>query len=563
MEMVESPSGLPTSYRDALRLDRNVRHEAGATAIHVTLAGNANLDFVSPGLRVGLASEGIACTTRVSPFGNWISETFPGAAPPSDVWVVWLSSMGASRGMTERPDTDLAAIASAALRLVDAGSNVVLVHPEALPIEDDPFSPFVAWRQSLIDHLRSMLPPSVIQLSVAHVVRRLGAERWAASRYWEQAKAPCHPDAATAVGVELAFVLSRLVKPAVRAVAIDLDDTIWGGLVGEVGPDGLDLDPDGTGRPYLALQRLLLDLSERGIPLGVVSKNDETEARRPFVERPEMILRLDDFVRFDASWAPKYEAIAAFAAQLNIGVDAVCFLDDSPKERDEARRMSPGLIVPELPESPGARVEHLVRSRYFLQPRIQEEDRLRVEFFKRTSPLPEHDLSTYLAELEMELVAMPIGPSTIERAGSLLHKTNQFNVTLWRPSAAELSAFVANSRNYAYTFRLGDRVADAGIIAVLLATVEENRAAIEAWVLSCRVFGRGVEVAIADHLRSWLESRGVDSVETVFAEGPRNAMVLDVLEAFGLCASNASDGRTTYSGDFSRLLSHHITIRES
>ena len=561
--MDDVSDGLPASYREALRLERGISFDESAATMHVTLAGNANLDFLSPGLRVGLASEGIACTTRAAPFGNWISETFPGDEPSSDVWVVWLSSMGASRGMTERPDIDVASIAAATLRLVKAGSNVVLVHPDPLPIEADPFSPFVSWREGLIDQLRSLLPSSVIQLSVEPVIRRVGAERWAAARYWEQAKAPCHPDAATAVGVELAFILSRLVRPVVRAVAVDLDDTIWGGLVGEVGPEGLDLDPDGTGRPYLALQRFLVDLSERGIPLGVVSKNDETEARRPFSERPEMILHHDDFVRFDASWGPKHEAIAAFAAQLNISVDAVCFLDDSVKERDEARQMLPGLIVPELPESPEARVEHLVRTRYFLQPRIQEEDRLRVDFFKKMAPLPQHDLSTYLASLEMELIATQIGSSTIDRAGSLLHKTNQFNATLWRPSSAELAAFVSDPHNYAYAFRLSDRVVDAGVVAVLLATVQENTAAIEAWVLSCRVFGRGVEVAIAEHFRSWLKLRGVDSVEIVFTEGPRNAMVRDTLNALGLFSGAPVGGRATYSGDLSRIPSHFITIKES
>jgi len=135
-----------------------------------------------------------------------------------------------------------------------------------------------------------------------------------------------------------------------------------GGLVGEVGPEGLDLDPDGTGRPFIELQRLLLDLVARGIPLAVVSKNDEDVAKRPFSERSEMLLSLDTFVRFDASWRPKYEAINALAQQLNIGVDAICFLDDSAKERDEARRMIPGLIVPELSNAPDKRVAELLSS---------------------------------------------------------------------------------------------------------------------------------------------------------------------------------------------------------
>ena len=222
-------------------------------------------DFLAPAMRVGLAAEGFDANVRSAAFGNWISETFDEPnATSDDLWVVWMSGMGASRGMTERPDVDVGGVAAAAQRLVARGVKVVLIHPEPLLSEDDPFSPFVAWRRGISEKLAELLPPSVVQLSVEHLVRRIGTNNWVATRYWEQAKAPCHPDAATAVGLELASVVARMLRPAVRAVAVDLDDTMWGGLVGEVGPEGLDLDPDGTGRPFIELQRLLLDVVEKG-----------------------------------------------------------------------------------------------------------------------------------------------------------------------------------------------------------------------------------------------------------------------------------------------------------
>lgn len=560
-----SSMSTPQTYQEAVKRDRALQRgaDSGRTVLRLVLAGNANLDFLAPAVRVGLAAEGFDVVVRSSAYGNWISETFDRPEFASDdVWVVWISGMGASRGMTERPDIDVASVAAAAQRLVDRGVKVVLIHPESLLAEDDPFSPFVPWRRGIADKLSALLPSSVVHLSVEHLVRRIGTESWVATRYWEQAKAPCHPDAATAVGSELSAVVARMMRPAVRAVAVDLDDTMWGGLVGEVGPDGLDLDPDGTGRPFIELQRLLLDVMGRGIPLAVVSKNDDEVARRPFLERPEMLLSLDSFVRFDASWRPKFEAITALAQQLNIGVDAICFLDDSAKERDEARRMVPGLIVPELPVAPAKRVEHLLRSKLFMTPVVSEEDRLRVEFFKRAAIPAPADLDEYLSSLGMTLDTGRVDASNMDRTLSLLHKTNQFNLTLWRPSPAELAEFVADASNYAYTFRLKDSVGDAGIIAVLLAKAHADRVSLAGWVMSCRVFNRGVEWAVIEHLAAWIGARGSVPITAPFTVGPRNALVADVLSSIGLREVETMGDVKWFSTDLLSPPKHHITIVE-
>lgn len=561
------PISEPISYQEAVKFDREIRRQGtgSSTTLRIVLGGNANLDFLVPGLRVGLAAQGFASEIRSSPYGNWIGETFDAEGSAADVWIIWISAMGMSRGMTERPALDVGSIAAAAARLVERGTKVVIVHPDPLPLENDPFSRFVVWRRSASDALRSALPSAVVQLEVEHLVRRIGMDAWTATRYWEQAKAPCHPDAATAVASELAHVVARLLRPAVRAVAVDLDDTLWGGTIGEVGPEGLALDPDGTGRPYLELQRLLLDLRDRGIPLAVVSKNDADVARRGFTERPEMLVGIDSFTRFDASWNPKYEAIASFAAQLNIGIDAVCFLDDSPKERDEARRMLPGLVVPELPDAPGQRAAYLLATRLFLAPVVSDEDRGRVAFFEQSAMPAPADLDGYLAGLGMTLEAARVDQANVDRSLSLLHKTNQFNVTLWRPSPSELTVLLG-PEHYAFAFRLTDRVIDAGVIAVVVVAVEDRVARLAGWVMSCRVFGRGVEWAVAEHLWAWLAAHGVTEVRVPWVSGPRNALVGPMLHAIGLADEGptppeaATPHVTWFSADRLSPQRHHITI---
>lgn len=555
----------PATYQEANRLDRarKTTETSLLSPLAIMLAGNANLDFLAPALRVQLAIEGFDAKVSSASFGNWISDVLEHRPETqADVWVIWLTGMGATRGMTARPDVDVATIALAVEQLLQRGCKVILIQPEPTTVEDEPFSPFAEWRHRLINDLTTELPAATVQFNVDHLVRRRGMAAWAATRYWEQSKAPCHPDAATAVGVETAVVISRVFRPAVRAVAVDLDGTLWGGIVGEVGAQGLDLDPDGTGRPFLELQRFLLDLSERGIPLAVISKNDDEQARLPFLERPEMLLCLDTFVRFDASWEPKFEAISRFAEQLNVGIDSICFLDDSAKERDEARRLLPGLIVPELAEMPAQRVTQLLQSRLFTAPVVSAEDRLRVAYFKRSQAPAAADLESYLGGLEMQLDVVAIGTENAERALALLHKTNQFNLTLWRPAPSEIDSFVTDETSYAYTFRLRDRVGDAGIVSVLLASVQDDTAYVRAWVLSCRVFSRGVEWAAADHLAQWLDKRGVRKVVAPYKPGPRNAMMSEVLLRLGLTPAASDGGVTPFSAERLLLPAHHIRIDE-
>ena len=363
------------------------------------------------------------------------------------------------------------------------------------------------------------------------------------------------------VGVEIGTTLSRLIRPIVKAVAVDLDDTLWGGLVGEVGPEGLNIDAAGTGRSFLAMQRFLLDLTRYGIALAVVSKNDTEQAKRPFNELSEMILGLNDFVMFDASWEPKFNAIERLAKQLNIGVDSICFLDDSEQERSEAKAMIPSLIVPSLPVNPSARVEYLTKSRLFMTPKYSEEDRLRIQFFQRDEIPVGTNLENYLSNLNMEIDALPVIGNSFDRSLSLLHKTNQFNLSLWRPSRNELHNFASHENNYAFAFQLKDRLGDVGITSVLLASSHFDHLTVSAWVVSCRVFSRGFEWAIIAHLSKWLETRSIRTISFDYVEGPRNKMMTDVLANMGLNPNKLSNSAEQHKVENLIIPNHQIRVK--
>ena len=523
------------SYSELRKLSQELPQisEKGNTHINIMLAGNCNMDFLIPAINLNLFSEGITPKFLSATYDNWITETFSNDHK-IDYWIIWLSSIGCTKGFTQQLDLDINNIDSACQRIVDNGSRVIVVLPEPNKFEADPFSEDISIRNDQIHDLQERLSETVTFLSTDHLVRSMGLSRWEAPRYWEQAKLPCHPDAISWVGTELAITISRLFRPKIKAIVVDLDDTLWGGLVGEVGPKGILTDPLGSGRPFLELQRYLKEASRRGIPLSVVSKNDPDEAAKPFVENEEMVLQLTDFVFFEASWNPKFESILKIQQALNIGIESICFIDDSIQERNEARGLLPGLVVPEIPKSPSERVRYLMDLRLFTNPQVSAEDQGRMEFYKREQIPNGEDLERYLSNLEMTSTSINVSEENFDRVFSLLHKTNQFNTSLWRPSINELRDFISNKSNYAFCFKLSDRLGDAGITSVLLAEIESGVIRIRSWVVSCRVFNRGFEWAVFNHLTSWAASKNVENILFDYVVGPRNTIINSVFESIGI-----------------------------
>ena len=533
-------------YVGALAAAQDVPDVTATTpgCLHVMLAGNCNTDFLRDPLRVEIwQRSGIPPLVESAPYGSGVQAALADA-PVGDVWVFWVSALGASRGGTARPPVDVAGLSVATSRLISLGRRVIVVLPEVLPAEADSMSPFGAWRHEQHLALRERLDPAVMIVDPVAIQVSLGMEHWYAPRYWVEAKCPCHPDAVAALGGHVGAMIANGLAPSIRAIVVDLDDTVWGGRVGELEPAELRLDPDGHGRPFIEMQRWLLDQGARGIPLGVVSKNDDARARRPFVECPEMLLTLDDVVFFSASWEGKHLAIRAFADRVNVAPAAVCFIDDSPLERDEARALVPGLVVPDLPDRAEARVPFLAASGLFLRPPASDEDAARAASVARrvASGPAGMDADEYLESLGMTLSAVPVGGANMARVASLLQKTNQFNLNGDRPGPTEIAAIADDASGYAYAFRLADSVGDHGTIAVLLArSGAEGVLRIGTWVMSCRVFNRGVEWATMAHVLGWACDNGLSKV--VFDHRPtaRNGLVAGALAKLGATAQGGPE----------------------
>jgi FkbH-like protein len=544
------------------RLDDETRQALLPQRLTIAVGGNVNTDFMLPAVVAGLAAHGIDAETIGLEYDSWITAVLEQSVD-ADYWVIWLSSMGLSRGGTERREIDIVGITAALKQLAERGRTVIVVLPEALQTEDDLFSDFAAWRRRLVDDLDDAMPAAIIRYGAEHLQRRLGGDRWFAGRYWTMAKCPCHPDAASVLSADLARIIARCNKPAVRAVIVDLDNTLWGGVVGDDGPENLNLDPDGNGRPFIEMQRFLKDLQDRGIPLNVVSKNEPEQARRPFHERPEMILKLDDFVYFDASWDSKSIAIQRIIDELNLGVDQVCFLDDSPHERAEAAMFLPQLIVPALDEDPERWLGDLLASGLFLTPSNRKEDQTRVAMYKserarKSEATARLDINDYLRSLEMELQVMPVAAANLPRVSSLVQKTNQFNLTTQRYSAVEIDVLAGNPDNYAYCFSVNDRFGASGIVAVLLARRDGADLDIEIFLMSCRVFNRGLEFAIAEHLAAWAQEHGVERIQGHYAPTAKNALVADLYLRLGFVEADSTDDERLFTATNIRPPIHYL-----
>lgn len=553
------------SYSAMLQADRkiNLADAAGATQLTIALGGNCNTSFLLPSLRVGLASEGIAAELFETAYDGWITSALK-PERKTDIWLLWFSSLGQSVGGTTKRELDVEAILAAVNAALGRGERVVSILPEALEI-GGPFSSFDRWRRELVATLESKLPEAVVRIDPDSIHRSLGDAKWHAGRYWTLAKSPCHPDAAASLGNFAATVIARLLKAKVKAVAVDLDGTLWGGIVGEAGAAGVNLDPHGDGRPYLQLQRFLKDISDRGVPISVVSKNNPADALSPFLDRPEMLLKREDFVYFHANWNSKAEALKQIANNLNIGIDALCFIDDSIHERAEARALLPDLIVPELPNDPEMRIGFLQNSGLFMQPSVVEDDLARVDYYKsqarrETLVIESGDIGTYLRELEMKLHPMPISPGNLQRVGSLIHKTNQFNLTNRRHSEATLTSISSTPENFAFCYRLTDRFGDAGIIAVVLGLPQNGEMFIDTWLMSCRIINRTVEEAICDHLLKCCRDRGIETVRGLYTASKKNTLVANLYPRLGFAPAGEDTEGKLFTACGIPAPHHSITI---
>jgi FkbH-like protein len=335
-----------------------------------------------------------------------------------------------------------------------------------------------------------------------HAVRD-GIMAWRDPALWYRSKQEITPAAAPMYGELVARVLGARAGKSYKALVLDLDNTLWGGVIGDDGLDGIILGKgNALGEGYLAVQEFVQQLSKCGIILAVCSKNDEATALEAFDKLPDMLLRRDDIACFRINWRDKVSNIRDIADALQIGVDSIVLLDDNPFERNFVRQQLPTVAVPEVPNDPALIPDLLAAAGYFENASFTKEDRERSELYQRNARREQlraqnPDIKTFLNSLKMRLISRRFDRVNESRIAQLINKTNQFNLTSRRYTLEEVGACIGNPNVLALHFRLIDCFGDNGLIAVVVGRREEPLAIrIESWLMSCRVLGRGVEDAV-------------------------------------------------------------------
>jgi FkbH-like protein len=379
----------------------------------------------------------------------------------------------------------------------------------------------------------------------------VGQAAWSAGRYWYAAKYPFATAMIPLYADHLMRILAAQMGRSRRVLVLDLDNTMWGGIVGDDGVEGLAL---GTGTPlgetYTALQRMALSYKERGIILCVSSKNDEAIALDAFRNHPEMILREEDIVAFRVNWDDKAANIKAISDMVDLGLDSFVFLDDNPAERKRVRDALPLVAVPELPEDPSEWISVFQAAGYFEQPGFSREDQLRAGFYKANARraaqlerIGNHD--DYLRSLDMTLSIAPFDAAGRKRIAQLIAKSNQFNVTTRRYSETEVAALQSSPDALTLQARLQDMFGDNGMISVVICLQRERRWEIDTWIMSCRVLGRRVEEAILQYLVQRASAAGITELIGRYIPTAKNGLVRDHFSKLGFVRIEAQPGGET------------------
>jgi len=409
-------------------------------------------------------------------------------------------------------------------------------------------------------------------LALDQQAARDGIAAWHNPELWHRAKQEVTPAAAPMYGDLVMRLVAAHRGRSYKALVMDLDNTIWGGVVGDDGVEGLVLGQGSAlGEAFVQFQQYARELSRRGIILAVVSKNDEKNALEPFERHPEMALKRNDIASFIANWSDKPANLRAVAEELNIGLDALVFVDDNPFERNLVRCELPMVAVPEVTDDPTNYAQTLADAGYFEAVVITAEDRARSGQYQSNRQRNElkvsaTDLDSYLRGLEMRLMWRRFDRVGLNRTVQLINKTNQFNLTTRRYSEADVLGVMDDDRAFGAQLRLIDRFGDNGIIAIVIGRlVDEEDVLIDTWLMSCRVLGRQVEPTTLNLVASLAREMGGRRLIGEYVPTAKNAMVKDHYPKLGFCAIDGADANTArYALDLIKFIPREtfVEVRE-
>lgn len=579
----EAEAGLELLRLSSYRLDENqLAKVAGAakalsgrmpqfTPVKVALVGDGTLSLVAPAIEGSGVRHGVLIDVVLGGYNAVVQESFDetsavhAAKPDLVVLAPDYRILGFSRAAPSREAADnLVEAAFARTRMIvermrNSARGGVIVQTVPGPADSlfgsfdriegtTPFAMTEAFNERLREWARS---GAIIIADIARLAASIGYERWDDPRHWHASKLPFSPDFTPVYADVIARVVGALKGKAKKVLVLDLDNTLWGGVIGDDGLDGISLGQgSATGEAFLAIQNFALDLRQRGVVLAVCSKNEDATARQPFKEHPEMALKEEHIAVFQANWTDKASNLRTIAEKLNLGIDSLVFVDDNPAEREQVRRELPMVAVPELPEEPAFYPRYLAAAGYFEAVAFSEEDRARADQYQTNAVRAElmsssSDINSYLRSLEMRCRIGSVSSLNRPRVAQLINKSNQYNLTTRRYTEAQVADMETRQDKLMLQVRLEDRFGDNGIISIAIVNKTGREWDIDTWLMSCRVLGRCVENAVLATIADYARSQGATALTGSYIPSAKNQMVQDHYKKLSFTLTDKSESGAT------------------
>ena len=382
-------------------------------------------------------------------------------------------------------------------------------------------------------------PKYVTIIDVDYLASAVGKKRWFDYSAYFLTKSGFHVDFLGDVAFLFLSEILAIKGRTRKCLVLDLDNTLWGGVVGDDGYDKIQIDPhNAVGESYRYFQQYVKNLRDRGVILAVCSKNEEETAKQPFEKNPDMILKLSDFASFKANWNDKASNIREIAKELNIGIDSLVFVDDNPAERELVKQFLPDVLVVDLPEDPAEYADALEAAAPFEWVELTKEDLNRADSYqadRERAKLSESfvDYGDYLQSLQMEGTADIVGESQTERFVQLINKSNQFNLRTKRYTDAQIEEMQKDGNVRMIYVNLKDRFTNYGIISCIILRKTDDQCFIDTWLMSCRVLKRGVEDFAFRKVIEEARNMGCERIVGEYIPTKKNGMVKDFYSDLG------------------------------
>lgn len=563
--------------RDYRQLHRQLRANEGPKAERIAYLGNVTLDPLQPFVTVEAARRGHLSSSFVGGFGQHVQDLASPAlkafAPTMIVLVLAFRQMRPDDGarFTQLSTERRAALCEELLDEIEATLSQGLANTDAtILISNFPPPTFAAlgiadasieWGEAeffarlnlgLIERMRPH--PRAQILDLARIVARIGSARALDERLFLVAKSEWTEPMMIAIGEEIARHLVAATGSARKCLVVDLDNTLWGGVIGEDGPHGIVIgNGDPVGEAYLAFQHRVRALKDRGILLAICSKNNRAEVDALFRDRPDMPLRREDFSAVAASWQGKDIGLAAIAQALDIGLDALVFVDDNPAETALVRHQLPEVETITLPDDPSAFVATLDALTCFEKARLLADDLGKSAQYAQAAARVQaagasRSVGDYLADLRITATIRAAHAADLPRLHQLFTKTNQFNVTSLRYSLGELERLLASPDHHVIVAAMADRFGDMGLVAASVLLREGRTCRIDSLLMSCRAMGRGLENALLNSVKAHATVMGAAEIRALYRRTPRNQPVSDLFAEQGFeSIAEEDDGTRHYA----------------